>query len=101
MSKKKVSGARVTVIDNPPSAFSPGLRDFHKQQADDYSAGFDPDVFVLRAVKNDPFVTISEIRGESALELDKKLGWWQVFGILRKNRLLRRKSRFRYAWGRP
>jgi hypothetical protein len=87
----------VTVIDNvatTPLTASPNVS---FRQLDDFGSGSDPEVYVLRAVKSDPFVTISEIRG---LELDQKLGWWQVFRILRKNRLLRRKSRFRYAWGR-
>ncbi len=61
----------------------------------------DLEVLVLRMVKNDPFSTISEMRREfKRLAAGETASWWQVFGTLRRHRLLRRRSRFRYAWGR-
>jgi hypothetical protein len=90
----------VTVLDSLTTGSSPDSYNVHFRHRDDFATSSDPDVYVLRAVKNDPFVTISEIQAESAVELGRRLGWWQVFRILRKNSLLRKKSRFRYAWGR-
>ena len=59
------------------------------------------EVFALQMVKNDPFVSISEIRKEYAQHNSgRKAGWWKVFRILKRHGLLRKKSRFRYAWGR-
>jgi len=56
---------------------------------------------VLRAVKEDPFASISEIRHDVA-EIDPEFetGWWRIVGILRRRRLLTRRSRFRHARGR-
>ena len=62
---------------------------------------FDLELFALRMLKNDPFVTISEIRREFAHQSQGcQASWLSIFSILRRNRLLRRRSRFRYAWGR-
>jgi len=64
---------------------------------DDTPAG-DLNERVLRAVYNDPFASIMDLRRE----LNRKpgsdmIGWWQVFGVLRKHHLLQKRSRFRYA----
>jgi len=65
------------------------------------SANGDLEVFALRMIKNDPFVTISEIRREYGDQDDESaVSWWSVFSILWRNNLVRRRSRFRYAWGR-
>ena len=53
---------------------------------------------ILRLVAEDPFSSITELTqqaGEMYPGLD--LSWWKVFGILRRHRLLRHRSRFRYA----
>lgn len=61
----------------------------------------DLELFALRMIKSDPFTTISEIRRELGQRPSGgTISWWQVFLALKKNRLLRRRSRFRYAWGR-
>jgi len=61
----------------------------------------DPELVALKMVKNDPFVTISEIMRElKSRGSEQSIGWWKIFFILKKNNLLRKKSRFRYAWGR-
>ncbi|RKX27583.1 MAG: hypothetical protein DRP45_00675 [Candidatus Zixiibacteriota bacterium] len=75
-----------------------------RRQASDsplITTGSGLEVFALQMVKSDPFVTISEI----CLQYERtggaeSCGWWHVFNIFRRNRILRRKSRFRYAWGR-
>ncbi len=55
---------------------------------------------VLRLVREDPFASIREIRNDLRRRSDfRDVGWWKVFGILRKNRLLRRRSRFRFMRG--
>jgi len=58
----------------------------------------DPETLILRAVKGDPFASIRELREEIARQNPRvELGWWQIFGILRRNRLLGRRARFRFA----
>lgn len=58
-------------------------------------------MFALRMIKNDPFVTISEIRREYHDQLEgEQASWWSVFSVLWRHNLVRRRSRFRYAWGR-
>lgn len=53
---------------------------------------------ILDAIGKDPFYTISELKvvvEESISRSD--ISWWKVFSILKKNGLVMRKSRFRYA----
>lgn len=53
---------------------------------------------VLRAVYNDPFASIRDIRRElNRTPGDAMIGWWQIFSVLRKHHLLQKRSRFRYA----
>ena len=53
---------------------------------------------ILGAIVEDPFYTISELRLvlEESL-FDSRISWWGVFRILRKNNLISRRARFRYA----
>ncbi len=56
---------------------------------------------MLRAVHRDPFASITEIKREVNRYPGRPIiGWWRIFGVLRKNRLLSRRSRFYYARGR-
>ncbi len=58
----------------------------------------DVDARVLRAVQQDPFSTITEIRREINRQPGAPMiGWWRIFGILRRHGLLRRRARFHYA----
>ncbi|SYZ73202.1 putative Anti-sigma factor antagonist [Candidatus Zixiibacteriota bacterium] len=53
---------------------------------------------VLRAIREDPFYTIAELRlvlEETAPDL--RVGWWGIFQILKRNRLVSRRARFRFA----
>jgi anti-sigma B factor antagonist len=97
--KKKSSETRVEVVDDfaTPSVLPPPT-----QPATSLSAGeISLEHFALRMLKSDPFVTIAEIRRDYAQQSHgKRAGWWRVFSILKRHRLLRRRSRFRYAWGR-
>ena len=55
---------------------------------------------ILQIVRRDPFASISEIVFDLQRRSDHNAGWWNVFGVLRRNRLLTRRSRFRFAWRR-
>jgi hypothetical protein len=57
------------------------------------------EVRVLELVREDPFFSISEIKRiiNSESTFDKKVGWWKIRSVLRKNDLGSRKKRFRYA----
>lgn len=53
---------------------------------------------VLKVIKKDPFISIREIKKELlSLRTPIRAGWWQIFGLLKKNKLLTKKSRFRYV----
>lgn len=55
---------------------------------------------VLSLIKADPFYTIREITQMVNSESNgsgELVGWWGVFGILRRNSLLSRKKRFRFS----
>lgn len=53
---------------------------------------------VLDMVSKDPFFTVSEIKREvHRRHPSLKPGWWEIWGILRRNKLLSKKSRFRRA----
>ncbi|MEW6412997.1 MAG: hypothetical protein AB1483_11085 [Candidatus Zixiibacteriota bacterium] len=55
----------------------------------------------MKLVEQDPFASIREIKtiiNERPGGL--RTSWWQVFSILRENRLLTRRSRFKYILGR-
>lgn len=83
------------------SAFSPGNKGTREAVATSAASGKTPandDELIMGLVVDDPFSSISELV-EQANEVapDASLGWWRVFGILRRHRLLRPRSRFRYA----
>ena len=54
---------------------------------------------ILELIKEDPFYSISEMKKimNSENSFDKKIGWWRIRSVLRKNGLGSRKRRFRYA----
>jgi anti-sigma B factor antagonist len=54
---------------------------------------------LLALVKADPFYSIGELAGmlKSSSNGNANVGWWKVWGMLRRHALLRRKSRFRYS----
>lgn len=53
---------------------------------------------ILQLIIEDPFSSISELteQGKEAAP-SFRFDWWKVFKVLRRNRLLRHRSRFRYA----
>jgi anti-sigma B factor antagonist len=53
---------------------------------------------ILEMITKDPFLSISEIKAEIAKKFPHiGIGWWKIWGILRREKLLTRKSRFRRA----
>jgi anti-sigma B factor antagonist len=99
-SKKKVNGTGIQTVSEIALQAHP-VRALSDQPLDMSATEPDPELFVLRMLKNDPFVTISEIRCEFEHQASgARVGWCRVFGILRRRGLLLQRSRFRYAWGR-
>lgn len=61
----------------------------------------DTETLVLRCVKDDPFASIAEIKAEINSNRNlSDISWWRIFSILKNKRLMRKRSRFRYARGR-
>jgi predicted TIM-barrel enzyme len=55
---------------------------------------------ILLLVKDDPFITISEIkRAINGRSERSPVGWWQIFGILRRWGLLTKRARFKFLRG--
>lgn len=82
-------------------ALSPGTRDGRNTRAVGTSldtGSRSAEEVILQLVADDPFASISELI-EEAVEVTPglHLTWWKVFGILRRNHLLRHRSRFRLA----
>ncbi len=91
----------LTVVDDiaaQPSHQSAGTQ----SKADrELLGGGDLETVVLRLVKDDPFASISEIK-RSVRESSQfdSVGWWRIFGLLRRRGLLSRRARFRFSRGR-
>jgi anti-sigma B factor antagonist len=100
--KKKEAQTKLTVVEEvAPRAAESGMARTEAYTAPTLEKETDPELVALKMVKSDPFVTISEIRRElQNRDPELSAGWWRIFFILKKNNLLRKKSRFRYAWGR-
>jgi len=97
--KDPVSAARTTVEELPSiqSVMAAPVRE--RAVTDTVKKGDQSaERVILEAISRDPFYTISELKvitEESITDLD--IGWWGVFGILKRCGLLMRRSRFRYA----
>jgi anti-sigma B factor antagonist len=81
------------------SAMSPGAKSEQRPLRPIASSrGQSCEEVILQLVVEDPFSSIAELV-EQASEIAPNLdfGWFKVFGILRRNRLLRHRSRFRLA----
>lgn len=53
---------------------------------------------LLRLVQKDPFASIADLRSELGSGPGAAaVGWWQVFSVLRRHKLLSRRSRFHFA----
>lgn len=102
--KKELTETRVTIVSKPVGEHSSEQNSTTTQFAGGSSLPeSDLETQILCFVKSDPFASIFEIRNHlnraSNRLADKQIGWWQVFNILRRYHLIRRKSRFSLAWG--
>ncbi len=51
---------------------------------------------LIGAILHDPFQTIGELADQINIDSDTtRVGWWRVFNLLRKNKLLSKRSRFK------
>ena len=97
---KKKGTTKVEIVADLSST-APPERPPGNPPSQSYGPETNLELFALKLLKGDPFVTITEIRREFAAQAPgPKVGWWGVFRVLKRHRLLRRRSRFRYAWGR-
>lgn len=75
-------------------------RPLHRQVVFDNlnNGGGDLESAVLALVREDPFASIREMTRELRVQpYFEDVGWWRVFGILKRSRLLKRRSRFRFV----
>ena len=53
---------------------------------------------LISSIENDPFMSISEmVQHINNLSDTTRVGWWKIFKMLKKNKLLSHRSRFRLA----
>jgi anti-sigma B factor antagonist len=97
LKKKDYATTTLTVVDRLSPHTADGAR---VSVPGGNGSGLDSDmvVRVLKSVKQDPFVSIGEMRRDlNRRSSSSRVGWWQVFFILKRQKLLTRRSRFRYA----
>lgn len=103
------AAAPVAVAENPASEVT--TEEYHIQPANpaptivevrtgavaEKPSSLDQELLAL--VKTDPFYSIAELARllSSTSNGTVRIGWWKVWGILRRHSLLSRKSRFRYS----
>jgi len=92
----------VSVIDNLSSSPGKWGRDHYSVLVEvDESGATDLETIILRIVKKDPFASISEMKREvSKMDRVPQVGWWRIFCILKKQKLLMKRSRFKFIRGR-
>ena len=88
----------MTVVDDlEPVSDSLSVSQSNHQRANPMASN-DPELMVLQMIREDPFFTIGEIKREiNDRSTRVTVSWWQVFSILRRNELLSRRARYRYA----
>lgn len=88
----------VSVIDNLLSSPSKWGHDHHSGLVEfDEPGATDLETIILRIVKDDPFASISEMKREvSKMDRVPQGGWWRIFCILKKQKLLTKRSRFKF-----
>lgn len=97
-SKKKLRVSQtVTVIDPIASSDRNSGVQSHNSNPDTNGDGhFVPRL--LEFIKGDPFASVGEIRDDiNRIVQSEPIGWWDVFWALKAQKLLLRRSRFRYA----
>ncbi len=98
--KKDQAPGIKTTVEELPVGFESASRpkgNFEVKSRATVSASKDEEA-ILKAIREDPFCTISELRMVTCENSQSPpLGWWEVFRILRKHRLVWPRSRFLYA----
>jgi anti-sigma B factor antagonist len=88
----------VIVMEPPEKSSSPAHT---TTSSSTFNADADIETMVLALIKEDPFFTISELAREVTRRSKfEAVGWWGVFGVLRRNGMLKKRARFRYSQGR-
>ena len=98
-SRADVNASEVRVVETPAQA--PTNPRAQSAAAPSSATSPDAETLVLSLVKEDPFFSISEMLTEiKRRRCSEEPGWWTVFSVLRNNKLLRKRSRFRFSQGR-
>ncbi len=97
--KKKDKNSKVSVIDNVGTdSFNYSQNRQNNISNSPNMADIDPISYVLAQIKQDPFITISEIKHDfNKKSPSDHIGWWQIFAILKRHKLLSKRARFRFA----
>jgi Iap family predicted aminopeptidase len=99
--KKAPVGAVTTVVEDIPtiaSVMSPSGGQKSRPDRSHVAVSGNSESIILDAIKKDPFYTISELKVVVEESIPHSgITWWKVFKILKKNGLVFRKSRFRFA----
>jgi anti-sigma B factor antagonist len=98
--KESIAGVRTTIEELPSiQGASDHLRNEPAKLVRTSVSADRLEESVLGAIKEDPFYTIMELKFtlEHSSPGNPKVRWWDIFKILRKNHLLSRRARFRYA----
>lgn len=92
--KKEFEINRLEVLEAAPSKNGSGAG---KAQQENLSTNSVEDLLYY-SIESDPFMSIGEIADHiNTLSDTTRVGWWKVFKMLKKEKLLSRRSRFRVA----
>lgn len=98
LKKKDREVTRLTVTDQVGGENHSGVATAVLTENLTLSESSDPVTRILRVVQQDPFASISELKREVNRQPGTPiLSWWQIFYVLKKHGLLRRRSRFQYV----
>ncbi|MFH1374412.1 MAG: hypothetical protein ABII79_11510 [bacterium] len=82
-------------MNQPEVAVASGRQQLPAEESVDPTTA-DLETIILQLVQQDPFATIMEMkRAANRFSKVAPVSWWEVFSLLRKRRLLSRRSRFR------
>ena len=89
---------KMQTVKPQPAPVMPAAESAGGQVKEPSKADLKPVEIILDMISKDPFLSISEIKTEINRKYPKfKFGWWQIWNILRSEKLLSRKNRFRRA----
>lgn len=95
--KKEHNISRLEIHETPYSPNGANYRSGSEMPLPYHRHGSIEDLLV-RSIENDPFMSISEmVLHVNNLSDTAGVGWWKVFKLLKKNKLLSRRARFRLA----